>query len=140
MQLLVLFEVYRDYHKYPFLHSLLTTSKVNALLLQQLLLEKIGADPEVPQQNDTVVTTLASEIARLSARDISDLGQLFFHQKVSELLMPKDVQAEVGNFFIGAFNAENDQLGPQICTRACSIVLLTVLPSCIAQAACSHLM
>ncbi|CAE7208724.1 unnamed protein product [Symbiodinium sp. CCMP2456] len=70
---------------------------LNAVLIQQLISKGGGCDPwRNPEETGRPASSLASEIAELAAREITELGQLFFRQKVSELLMEKAVQEEMG--------------------------------------------
>ena len=70
---------------------------LNAVLIQQLISRGVRCDPWWnPDETGWPASSLASEIAELAAREITELGQLFFRQKVSELLMEKAVQEEMG--------------------------------------------
>ena len=79
---------------------------LNAVLLQQLLSVRVGCDAiqKIQQANGSM------SMSDMPARDIAELGQLFFRQKVSELLMAKEVQEEIG-FSSEAWEKENPLTG-----------------------------
>ena len=70
---------------------------LNAVLVQQLISKGVGCDPwRKPEETRWPGSLLTTEISELAAREIAELGQLFFRQKVSELLVGKAVQEEMG--------------------------------------------
>ena len=83
---------------------------LNALLLQKLLAQEMPTLPVENLEGRNASVSASAEIANLTAREVAELGQLFFHQKVSELLMTKDVQAEI-NFNNESWQKETPMVG-----------------------------